>query len=109
MTTKWFQTFLMLILLSTGLASHADNKPADSKAFGGPLTIAQTTTLSEAMQSMSKDKSKEMVVEAKVKNVCQKKGCWMEITDDKVAVRMTFKDYKFFVPNVRNRNYIFSL
>ena len=36
---------------------------------------------------------------SKVKNVCTKKGCWMnlELTNDKLT-HVTFKDYGFFVP-----------
>lgn len=34
-----------------------------------------------------------------VEDVCQAKGCWMKITTaDGKAMRVTFKDYAFFVP-----------
>jgi hypothetical protein len=43
---------------------------------------------------------KTVRVEGQVRKACQKKGCWMELaTGDKGAgVRVTFKDYGFFVP-----------
>ncbi|MCE2504072.1 MAG: DUF4920 domain-containing protein [Chlorobi bacterium] len=31
-------------------------------------------------------------------DVCQKKGCWMVISDGQSQMRITFKDYGFFVP-----------
>lgn len=33
-----------------------------------------------------------------VTNSCKKKGCWMTIQDGDHTVRVTFKDYGFFVP-----------
>lgn len=38
-------------------------------------------------------------VEGEIVEVCQKKGCWMTVKkDDGSVVRVTFKDYGFFVP-----------
>jgi len=38
-------------------------------------------------------------VEGEIVEVCQKKGCWMTVKkDDGTVVRVTFKDYGFFVP-----------
>ena len=45
---------------------------------------------------------KSVAVEATVRKACQKKGCWMELAPAAAAkgpgVRVTFKDYGFFVP-----------
>jgi hypothetical protein len=43
---------------------------------------------------------KTVALEAKVRQACTKKGCWMELADDDKGpgVRVTFKDYGFFVP-----------
>ncbi len=40
-------------------------------------------------------------VTGKVSEVCQKKGCWMTLVAEqpgKPAMRVTFKDYAFFMP-----------
>ncbi|MBK9320005.1 MAG: DUF4920 domain-containing protein [Bacteroidetes bacterium] len=38
-------------------------------------------------------------VEGKVNEVCQAKGCWMQLDKgDGTTMRVTFKDYGFFVP-----------
>ena len=38
-------------------------------------------------------------VKGKVVDVCKKKGCWMELDKgDGSTIRVTFKDYGFFVP-----------
>lgn len=54
----------------------------------------------EAMSTAMTDKSKmDMKVRGKITEVCEKKGCWMIMKlgngDD---MRVTFKDYKIFVP-----------
>lgn len=54
----------------------------------------------EAMSTAMTDKSKmDMKVRGKIIEVCEKKGCWMIMKlgngDD---MRVTFKDYKIFVP-----------
>ena len=42
---------------------------------------------------------KSAKVEGEIVEVCQKKGCWMTVKkDDGSTVRVTFKDYGFFVP-----------
>lgn len=44
--------------------------------------------------------SAPVVVEANVVSSCTRKGCWMELAAEKgqPGVRVTFKDYGFFVP-----------
>jgi hypothetical protein len=38
-------------------------------------------------------------VSGKIDEVCQAKGCWMNLSDDKGNImKVTFKDYGFFVP-----------
>ena len=37
-------------------------------------------------------------VEARVSQVCQKKGCFFIAQDGDAVVRVSFKDYSFFVP-----------
>jgi hypothetical protein len=43
-----------------------------------------------------------VALEGKVRRACERKGCWMELataaTEKGPGVRVTFKDYGFFVP-----------
>ena len=41
-----------------------------------------------------------IVVEGLVETACQNKGCWMQVVPEagKAGMRVTFKDYGFFVP-----------
>ena len=57
-------------------------------------------TLENVIKNPEKYENKKIIIEGTVNNVCQKKGCWMEVLakKDQPGVRMTFKDYGFFVP-----------
>lgn len=41
---------------------------------------------------------KAAIIETRVARVCQKKGCFFIAQDGEVVVRVSFKDYAFFVP-----------
>ncbi len=67
------------------------------RTYGAEPTLKQKPeTLSEALGA--KDRDHLMRIRGKVTAVCQRKGCWMLLTDGKNTARTTFKDYAFFVP-----------
>lgn len=67
------------------------------KAFGDSLQSASPPlALADALKSPSA--TNVVRVMAKVTEVCQKRGCWMVLTDGNSMVRVTFKDDGFFVP-----------
>lgn len=55
-------------------------------------------TLAELIKNHSKYKGKLLHVNARVTDVCPKKGCWMMLTDGKHLMRVRFKNYSFFMP-----------
>lgn len=58
-------------------------------------------TVGQVMAALSEQDSVPAVVEATVSNVCQAKGCWMDVvgTDgDSSSIFVQFKDYGFFMP-----------
>ena len=70
--------------------------------FGRAIAKPGSTPLATVLADPTAFSGKEVIVSAKVRTVCQRKGCWMEIAAnmDKAArgARITFKDYGFFVP-----------
>lgn len=67
------------------------------KAFGDSVqSTSAPLQLGEAMNTPNPQKV--VRVQAKVVEVCQKKGCWMTLTDGSKTMRITFKDYGFFMP-----------
>lgn len=88
------------------MAACAQNAPtpanaADGKHFGATITADNATSYDDVMDKMTATDSLPMKVTGKVKEVCQKKGCWMTLVSDKPGypeMRVTFKDYAFFMP-----------
>lgn len=71
---------------------------AAAKTFGSKITLKTVTPLSEALSSFERYKDLEVLTTGTVAKVCEKKGCWMTVKTDASDVRVTFKDYAFFVP-----------
>jgi len=76
--------------------SAAKDSPAKQWTnYGAPITIQKVSRLDKAA---AKQVGKDILVQGKIADVCQAKGCWMTIKDGKQEVRVEFKDYGFFVP-----------
>lgn len=71
----------------------------DAEIFGAPLDAnAQATSLEALLDSPADFVDTAVKVDARISQVCQKKGCFMIATAGDRAVRISFKDYSFFVP-----------
>lgn len=69
----------------------------NANQFGAPVKGTNPVSVDAAIAQMKKD-NKPVLMEAKVDKVCLKKGCWMALKSKTTDVRVTFKDYGFFVP-----------
>jgi hypothetical protein len=85
----------MNVLLTLSLALSAHAAPA---SFGGPVTLTEPVPLADALAKPDDYKGEEILLEGTVKAVCKKKGCWMVLDAGEKDLRLTFKDYAFFVP-----------
>lgn len=69
---------------------------------GEALKGAAAVKLADLLAKPQAHDGKTVLIEGQVRKACEKKGCWMELataTDAKgPGVRVTFKDYGFFVP-----------
>ena len=82
------------IRLSAPVASDAH-----SETFGAPIPAdAPVVPLAQILSEPFQFQDKEVLIEAQVGKVCQKKGCFFVAQDGAHAVRVAFKDYGFFVP-----------
>lgn len=68
--------------------------------FGEEFEISTTKGVNEIIDRLEESDSVAAVVKARVNEVCQVKGCWMNITDLATGepVFVQFKDYGFFMP-----------
>jgi hypothetical protein len=68
---------------------------------GEKLQNLKNIELASILKTPTDFDGKSVHVEGTVRKACEKKGCWMELASaekDGPAVRVTFKDYAFFVP-----------
>ena len=70
-----------------------------AEIFGAPLNEdANPATLSAILKRPDQFVGSAVRVEAKISQVCRRKGCFMIATSGEGAIRISFKDYAFFVP-----------
>jgi hypothetical protein len=86
-------TFTLALLLGLAVAANAQSvhgkKISEDGAVPAPELVAK---LGDKPEMPTK-------VQGIVASVCKVKGCWMEVkTADGKTMRVTFKDYGFFVP-----------
>ena len=73
-------------------------KDASVRTFGKPLSIKKALSLQEALQQPAKYQNQKVLLEGKISDVCQMKGCWLMLSDGERAIRIKFEGYSFFVP-----------
>ncbi|MBI2376352.1 MAG: DUF4920 domain-containing protein [Deltaproteobacteria bacterium] len=68
--------------------------------LGAPFELTSEVPLNAVLAKPDEYAGKVVLVSGKVERACLKKGCWMELRADSApsGVRVTFKDYSFFVP-----------
>jgi len=99
---KQILQLLTIACISLSIISCNNTKQAttqDSNHFGEKIEANNAMSVSELTEKMAGKAKMNAKVEGEVTAVCQKKGCWMTLKqangDD---MRVTFKDYGFFMP-----------
>lgn len=82
--------------------AKSEDKAVTYAEFGAKITPDGAITkeqLFEKFKTMKETDTLEVKVASKIVDVCQKKGCWMnlDLGNDQTAF-VKFKDYAFFVP-----------
>ncbi len=72
--------------------------PSDQyDSFGAVITPEASGSTEVLIAELAKADTVNVKLIATIDEVCQAKGCWMTLKGDQ-KVRVTFKDYAFFVP-----------
>ncbi len=79
------------------------NLAANTQAasFGAKIDDAGSISFDDAINKMNESDSLPMKITAHVTEVCQAKGCWMNVVGDQTKDKpffVKFKDYGFFMP-----------
>ena len=64
---------------------------AQVKKFGKPLTLKETTKVSDIYAAPEKFKGKKVLVEGPIVEVCEEMGCWIALGSDKEFQTIRFK------------------
>ncbi|NBA84185.1 DUF4920 domain-containing protein [Emticicia sp. CRIBPO] len=100
------KTLFTLVLAAFGFLAQAQKyesfgeKISDKDALPAKVLVEESGTLEK----------KNLKLEGEVESVCQMAGCWMKVkTADGKTVRVSFKDYGFFVPtDIAGRKVVFE-
>lgn len=68
------------------------------KNFGAAFTVEKASPAKDVLADPASFAGKTVRIEGHVADVCQNKGCWLVVTEGQNSVRVTMKDYGFFVP-----------
>lgn len=91
--------FLMLMgtLIQTSRAQQKSQ--ASSQVFGKPFVVSKAIQARELPQVLGQQDSLSVQVIGQVRDVCQAKGCWMDVQlPDNTVMKVRFENYAFFVP-----------
>jgi hypothetical protein len=66
--------------------------------FGAGLTLSELSHLEDVVAHPEKYTDRDVLVRGRISDVCQKRGCWVVLSEGDSHVRIGFKDYGFFVP-----------
>ena len=86
----------------TEIKEEAIVAPEKFQSFGDSITAEGAITKEELLakfETLKEGDTIELKFRSEIKDVCQKKGCWMNmnLSDDKNTF-VRFKDYGFFMP-----------
>ncbi len=93
MIRRYSIAFALIALLAPLGAAHAKDNH-----FGAPFSDAKTVAQADAMKAPADYAAAPVKIRGKVKDVCQKEGCWLVLTDGEREMRVHMKDHAFAVP-----------
>ena len=84
-------------------AANANEEITEEKSldsyFGAKITAQGAIGIDQLAATLGDSDSMRVKTKGKIVSVCQKKGCWMKVDmGEGKTMRVTFKDYGFFVP-----------
>lgn len=89
--------FLSFIALFFGLS--LSSMAQDVQSYGAEIESENAITVSELTEKLASADELESKVEGTINASCAAKGCWMTMQlSNGEEMRVTFKDYGFFVP-----------
>jgi len=94
MMQKYLLFFVFTVLITANLFAE------DIKKYGQEITLTEKAKISEILENPANFEGKKVLVEGTVVNVCEKRGCWIELASDKEfeTIRVKVKDGEIVFP-----------
>jgi hypothetical protein len=89
---------LLLVAIATFNSFPLRAESRATNSFGKEIRLTKTLPLREAVKHPERYKDRTVLLEGRIKDVCQMKGCWLVLTDGDDTIRIKFEGYSFFVP-----------
>jgi hypothetical protein len=92
---------LTVVACNNQQPANGSDQQKEAQTFGAAVNAEGAISYDDLVTQMVGKDSMPAKVTAKVGEVCQAKGCWMTLLSakgDAPEMRVTFKDYGFFVP-----------
>ena len=91
---KYLSIIVVTILVSVSLLAK------DVKKYGKEITSTEKVKVSDILENPENYEGKKVLVEGTVLNVCEKRGCWIELASDKEfeTIRVKVKDGDIVFP-----------
>lgn len=87
------------VIIALPAMAQTNNVPEHKEnRYGEKITLKGTPVALKELVAQKRF-GKLSLATAKVVDVCSVKGCWMILKDGNTEVRVTFKNYGFFVPS----------
>lgn len=86
------------LALTFACSSDPVASPDGWQAFGAGVSDGEAIDAAALLVHADQLDGTTVIMEAPVAEVCPKKGCWMTFEAGGSQLRVTFKDYDFFVP-----------
>lgn len=89
---------MKIIALTVLLVAVSCTSKVKYETYGAELNPNDNLSTEVFLAEVSEEE-KPFKIKGTVQEVCQSKGCWMTLKNDQnESIRVTFKDYGFFVP-----------
>ncbi|MBI3654450.1 MAG: DUF4920 domain-containing protein [Acidobacteria bacterium] len=92
------KNFMALLLLTVLAVATVPARNGTGNHFGAPFTKAKLVSLADLTAKAESYTGKTVKVKGTIKDVCQREGCWLVLTDGTRELRVSMKDHAFTVP-----------
>lgn len=84
---------ITVVMLACAAAACGASGPVfEGEQYGEPLTLAKLTPVAEILSAPSDYIGERVLVEGTVVDVCNNKGCWMDIATDGAEIQVKVED-----------------